>query len=300
MSDIRDHLKRAAGPDEPPVDLEDLHRAARSRHQRRRLAGLALGAAAVFTIGGLAWASSSDGTASQRLRAGIAPTAAPTVNAGDSTSTTETTPVPSTSTSTTATTAPSPTTSAPTTAATTTGPSKTTRPATTALPTTTSTTSVAPPETTAPTAPTTAPSSSELRQIAGTYRGEGLPFERSPDGCAVLAHQLDAVFALSSGEHWTYHADYCGTLQGLLWSGEGTFTFSTPTGDTVTGTFTSRAWLPSKGVPYDLAITGGTGTWVGATGPCHLTNHMRMLPSGMQEQAGDFNCDVRLPTVNLK
>lgn len=109
----------------------------------------------------------------------------------------------------------------------------------------------------------------------------------------MFAHRIDGVFALATGEEWIYDADYCGTVDGdYIWSGAGAFTLTTPMGDTLTGTFTSRAALPTKGEPYDLTIGGGSGAWAEASGTCHLTNHIQLLPSGMQEQAGTFTCSI--------
>jgi len=254
VTDIRDQLGRASVTDTPPLDLDALHERVRNRRRWRKIALGAVGLVVALVVGGIA-TGTSDGSPRVQLA-----TEAPE----DTTTTTE----------------------APTTTTTTTTPSAS------------STTSTVP--TTQP--PAVVPQTEPLthRPISGTYRGAGLQYEPFPGSCASLAHRLDAVFVLDAGEQWNYRADYCGTVDGAIWApgttwtGAGTFMFTTPAGATITGTFTSRAVLPSTGEPYDLTVTGGTGDWTGATGTCHLTNQMRMLPSGLQEQAGTFACDLHV------
>jgi hypothetical protein len=277
VSDIRAQLNRAAGPEEPPVDLDALHRRAHLRQQRRRAALTGLAAIVLLALGSFMWTSGAGGTADQQLTAG---------NGTDDTTGTSTLPN-----DTTVTTDPPTTETLPDTTTTTPAPSTTEPPTTTTAPVTTTTVPVT--TTAVPPVATTLPVPDGTRHLSGTHRGEGLPFEPSRGNCDVLAHRLDSVFTLDTGENWNYHADYCGTLHGSLWTGAGTFTFTTPAGDTVTGTFTSRAVLPTKGEPYNLTVTNGTGPWAGASGTCHLTNHIRSLPSGLNEQAGDFTCDIQ-------
>jgi len=253
VSDIRDQLERAGAPDLPPLDVDALHERVRSRQRWRKVALGGVGIVVALAIGGIASATSNG---SPRLQL--------------------TTDPPETTTT---------TTEAPTTTTTSVPPPE--------PPTTTSTVPEIQPPAEVP-----LPEPAGRRQISGIYRGAGWPQEPSSGLCASLAHRLDAVFVLDSGEQWNYHADYCGTVDGPLWlpgatwTGVGTFTFTTPAGDTITGTFTSRAVLPTAGEPYDLTVTGGTG----ASGTCHLTNQMRMLPSGLQEQSGRFSCSLQSGT----
>ncbi|HET6952169.1 MAG TPA: hypothetical protein VFI47_17440 [Acidimicrobiales bacterium] len=130
--------------------------------------------------------------------------------------------------------------------------------------------------------------------LTGSYAGSerfGFTTGRCPD----LDHTFDATFTLSGGATWAYHADYCGELDGDEWRGEGTFTFTTPPGDTLTGWFTDSATLPSEGEPYDLVITGGTGAYARALGTCHLDNQLVSTGLGAQDQSGDFSCRVAVP-----
>jgi hypothetical protein len=100
------------------------------------------------------------------------------------------------------------------------------------------------------------------------------------------------VFTHADGTTWAFHADYCGTLDGDHWRGEGTFTFTAPHDATITGDFKSSASVTSPGVPYTLNITGGTGSFDGATGECLLDNHLRDVQFGVQEQYGTFSCAI--------
>ncbi len=128
--------------------------------------------------------------------------------------------------------------------------------------------------------------------VEGTYRGDER-FGFTAGDCPDLDHELHSTFTLTDGTTWPFQATYCGDLDGDQWSGEGTFTFTTPGGDTITGTLTTAATLPTEGVPYDLAITGGTGAYAGATGACSLDNHVEPREAlGAQRQSGSFVCDI--------
>jgi hypothetical protein len=92
---------------------------------------------------------------------------------------------------------------------------------------------------------------------------------------------------------WKFHADYCGVIQGELWTGVGTFTLTAPGGAALTGTFTDSARLPSTGVPYELDITGGTKRLARASGSCVLENHLKVVQFGVQQQFGSVVRDFR-------
>ncbi|MGH9229631.1 MAG: hypothetical protein ACRD07_13075 [Acidimicrobiales bacterium] len=138
---------------------------------------------------------------------------------------------------------------------------------------------------------TTAGSETVVEHVEGTFRGTA-HFSPTTGRCPTLDHVLDSTFVLSDGSTWRYHADYCGSIVGDLWTGTGTFTFTTSAGDTITGTFDSAARLPSDGEPYELRITGGTGSYERASGSCGLDNHLLKFEFGRQEQFGPFTCDI--------
>jgi hypothetical protein len=140
------------------------------------------------------------------------------------------------------------------------------------------------------TPPTTAPPVT-VEHVEGTYRGTE-QFAVTTGRCPTLDHVLDSTFSLSDGSTWRYHSDYCGRLDGTLWTGTGTFTFTTSTGDTITGSFDDSAQVPSEGEPFDLSIGGGTGAYEGASGSCHLDNHLLQHVFGTQQQSGTFTCDI--------
>jgi hypothetical protein len=261
VSELRDDMDRAAGADDRPLDLEALHGRARARRARRR-GGLVGGVVALALLGTAGIAGlGDDGGRAQQVTAS---------DGGDS---------PSSTTETTA----APTTDVPATTAI--AATSTTAPS--GEPTTTST-----PMTVAPTVPpTTAPDGiTEVSMITGTYRGTGPTWSFS-ERCADLTHTFDGEVTLADGERWAMHQDYCGRVdQDDRWTGEGTFTFTTPDGATVSGTFTSRAQLPTDGEPYRMTITGGTGGFTGARGTCDMDNHVEERPAGTNQQWGDLRC----------
>ena len=130
--------------------------------------------------------------------------------------------------------------------------------------------------------------------VDGTYFGVE-HFALFTGRCAFLDHHIVGTFSASDGTTWDFHQDYCGTLQGDLWSGVGTFALTAPDGAAITGTVTERnIRVPSPGVPYTLDITGGTQRFAGATGTCRLDNHLRQIQFGLQDDFGSFTCDIAL------
>lgn len=130
--------------------------------------------------------------------------------------------------------------------------------------------------------------------VEGTYFGVE-HFALYDGRCAFLDHHIVGTFSVSDGTTWDFHQDYCGTLKGDLWSGNGTFALTAPDGAAITGTVTERdIRVPSPGVPYTLDITAGTERFAGATGTCRLDNHLRVIKFGLQDDFGSFTCDVAL------
>lgn len=114
--------------------------------------------------------------------------------------------------------------------------------------------------------------------------------------CAFLDHHLDEVFTRTDGTPWNFASVYCGTIDTHgVWSGTGTFTLTSPTGDTLSGRSTSRAQLPSTGVPYHLDIESGTGQFNGAHGDCTVDEHLASSVFGVQEHSGSFTCNLTTP-----
>ena len=148
--------------------------------------------------------------------------------------------------------------------------------------------------TTAPTTTTTTTSLPPGRGplSGGTYSGVE-HFALFTGRCSFLDHHIVGTFSPSDGTPWTFHQDYCGTLQGDLWSAEGTFALTAPDGAMLTGTVTETdIRVPSPGVPYTIVVTGGTQRFAGATGTCRLDNHLRVIQFGLQDDFGAFTCDV--------
>ena len=159
----------------------------------------------------------------------------------------------------------------------------TTTPASTSTSTATET-SVAP-------APTSEPTVSGS-PVDGTYFGAE-HFALFTGQCAFLDHHILGTFSAADGTTWTFHQDYCGTLAGDLWSGQGTFSLTAPDGATISGTVTEKnIHVPSPGVPYTLDITAGTQRFAGASGTCRLDNHLRVIHFGLQDDFGSFDCDI--------
>ena len=111
-----------------------------------------------------------------------------------------------------------------------------------------------------------------------------------------LDHHLDEVFTLNDGTPWTFASVYCGTIDAnSVWSGTGTFTLTSPAGDTLVGRSTSQAKIPSTGVPYHLDIESGTGSFTGASGPCTVDEHLAPIVFGVQRHSGSFTCTLTTP-----
>jgi hypothetical protein len=118
-------------------------------------------------------------------------------------------------------------------------------------------------------------------------------FEFGNPRCPVLTHDLAGTMRMTDGAVWQLTETYCGILEpGPTWVGHGTFVLTAPDGSTLTGTFGNSATLPTRGVPYQLDIAAGTGTYVGATGTCDVDNHLFQPEFGEQDQWGTFTCDV--------
>jgi hypothetical protein len=140
-------------------------------------------------------------------------------------------------------------------------------------------------------APTTADVGGAVSHVEGSFVGTE-HFAPTTGSCADLDHHLDSTFSFKDGTTWKFRADYCGAVDGNVWRGDGTFTFTIPSGAQMTGYFKDVATIPSPGVPYTLVITNGTGRFLGASGSCDLDNHLRPIASGEQEQHGTFTCDI--------
>ena len=275
MNDIRDQFHRAAGADDPSLDatdLVDLTSRARSRQHRRRAGVAGLGLAAVALLGLGVVNAGADHPSRQQLTAS-AGDGGP--GADDTTSTvvadTSTPPI--------------------------TWQVDPQGPASTAPDTTAPV--ITAPESIVPTTPPT-DGTAGVVSISGTFRGTSPITGGSEGHCEQLIHVFDATMSLTGGGSWAMHEDYCGWLDGNMWNGKGTFTLTAASGDTLTGTFTSRAPIPTSGEPYQLTITGGTGAHVGASGTCNIDNHLRSAGVGLQEQYGTFTCNVALPSTPVQ
>jgi hypothetical protein len=145
---------------------------------------------------------------------------------------------------------------------------------------------------TAVTATTVATTTGATSHFEGRHAGIE-HFELHTRLCPVLDHHLRETFTLTDGTTWSFRAHYCGTIDSHnVWTGVGSFTITTANGSTLSGTFTDSAQLPSVGVPYELDIATGTGTFAGARGSCLLDNHLRTISPGVQHQSGLFVCDL--------
>jgi hypothetical protein len=127
-------------------------------------------------------------------------------------------------------------------------------------------------------------------RAAGSYAG--MEHYTFTDGaCPDLDHVLDMTYTLTDGTTWQFHGEYCGDLEGELWSGLGEFSLTVPDGDVITGVI-DVGWVvvPTSGGPSLMAITGGTGRYDGASGVCELDNHISQIEIGVQEHSGTFVC----------
>jgi hypothetical protein len=152
--------------------------------------------------------------------------------------------------------------------------------------------------TTAPIATTTAPVPPVLVPHAPTWHVEGRHrgvehFRTSGgDGCTFLNHHLVETMTLTDGRVWQLSSHYCGIVTGNnLWSGAGTVDITTDSG-TLKGSSRNSAQIPSTGVPYQITISAGTGTYAGAHGSCTLDDHLESEVFGVQRQSGTFSCDL--------
>jgi hypothetical protein len=134
--------------------------------------------------------------------------------------------------------------------------------------------------------------------IEGTY--EGTEHYALATGRCDLNHVLDTTWAASDGSTWTFHQEYCGLLDGNVWTyGGGTFTLTAPDGATVTGDAQPHS---AKGPTYNnpdspgitLDIWDGSGRFDHATGQCILMNHVTQVTLGEQRQDGTFTCDFTI------
>lgn len=281
MNDIRDQFHRAAGDDDrslAPADLGGLKARARARQTRRRVGMAGAGLAAVALLGVGVASAGGGGPAREQLTA----SAGAGLPGADSTTTSAVAPE---------------TSAPPVTSEADPGPSSSTVPETTA-PVITAPDATTSPDTVAPTTAPNDPAAGAL-SISGTFRGTSPIIGGSEGHCEQLIHVFDATMSLNSGESWAMHENYCGWLEGNMWNGKGTFTLTADSGDTLTGTFTSRAPIPTDGEPYHLTITGGTGGYAGASGTCTIDNHLRPAGPGSQEQYGTFTCDATLPGASV-
>jgi hypothetical protein len=134
-----------------------------------------------------------------------------------------------------------------------------------------------------------------VAHVTGRYVGPSY-FMLATTGCPQIHTLWDATFDLATGDTWQFHNDYCGTLEGNLFSGSGPFSFTLANGDTITGrSQTTDVAVPGPGGPTELTITGGTGAFAGATGSCALDNHIENYEFGHQQQSGSFTCDITVP-----
>jgi len=155
------------------------------------------------------------------------------------------------------------------------------------------------------TAPARSASAAPVR-LTGDYDGRS-NFTLATGRCEMVDTVWDASFDVSNGETWQYHNDYCGTLIDFTFDGHGTFTFTAPNDDTITGT-TDTIDVPvldpadrgGTGGPTYLTVSGGTGTYAGSGGSCVLDNHVQNKVDGVfghQRQWGTFECELDVPSL---
>lgn len=141
------------------------------------------------------------------------------------------------------------------------------------------------------------PSGGGMTHISGSY--EGIEhYTLLQDQPCDLDHEVDTTWHLDDGSTWQFHHEYCGHLDGDLWSyGGGTVTLTAPDGSTITGdegphaaqapTFNNDG--NDDGI--SLRFESGTGRFAGITGGCNLHNEVTQVELGTQLQAGTFTCD---------
>jgi hypothetical protein len=148
------------------------------------------------------------------------------------------------------------------------------------------------PTTTAPDSTVVTEPAPGAQQVSGTY--SGTEHYAPVDGDCGIQSRLDAQFTLADGAVWSYHADYCGRIEDGDWisvTGDGAFTL--PDGSTLTVRMPAQQ-VPSDsaGEPYDVTVTGGSGTFTDASGTCQLDNHLTDIAFGIQQQDGTFVCAI--------
>ncbi len=307
MDHLPDALEAATGRHPDDLDLPALHHRARSRRTGRR-AVLLTGALGLVAATGLGVAATTGGGGSraQLTASEGTPEATSTAPAGgpcDSSSTTTT----AMATTTTALAAFEPSTTIdpldPSVTDASTAPFETSTTTTTCVPeapANTSTSSIPGIGTSSTTIPDTASTgvgSSSPHQITltATFSGEGPVLSRSPQGCAQMHHELLAGVTFDDGSAGVLSESYCGVNDGRTWTGGGTFTIDSANGhDLLSGSFTSRAALPTTGEPYRLNVERGTGRFGGATGTCDVDNHMEDTAPGRNRQFGTLSCTLQL------
>jgi hypothetical protein len=138
---------------------------------------------------------------------------------------------------------------------------------------------------------TTAPPPAGARHFEGSYQGIE-HYQLQTKRCPQLDHNLVETFTISTGGIWSFQNLYCGTITDTnLWTGTGTFLFTTSDG-TFGGDTYVVARVPAAGGPLPLTITRGTGAYADANGSCLLDNHIRQISFGVQEQSGTFTCAI--------
>jgi hypothetical protein len=150
---------------------------------------------------------------------------------------------------------------------------------------------------TATTGVTLPPAPAGAERLAGTSHGTQ-EWHETDGHCPDLDHTQDETVTMADGAAWTYHAEYCGDVEGVLWHGDGRFSLTDPGGDGLNGAI-SVGWLTmgTAGSPRLITITGGTGAWTGASGTCLVDETVQVSSFGYHGTAvhdGTFTCDVAL------
>jgi hypothetical protein len=117
-------------------------------------------------------------------------------------------------------------------------------------------------------------------RLIGTSHGTQ-EWHETDGHCPDLDHMLDEAVRMADGAVWAYHADYCGDVEGSQWHGDGTFSLTSPGGDSLTGTISvGSLTMGTAGSPRLVAITGGSGAWAGATGSCLIDETVQVSSFG--------------------
>lgn len=154
--------------------------------------------------------------------------------------------------------------------------------------------------TTPPASPTTAtaaePAAGGMTHVSGSYEGIEHYVLLEDDPCD-LDHVLDTTWHLDDGTTWQFHHEYCGLLDGDLWTyGGGIITITAPDGSTITATggpHSARAptFNDPDGSGIAVNFESGSGQFAGITGGCRLHNEVTQVALGTQHQEGTFTCD---------